>query len=378
MIIPPSAIDEAGPGIDLTNQPSGISIQMSDPVRDLEYARNAVTLMYDLSGFENVRLLFKAMEYGDEPHEPPASPFGDAVNFDGVAVSGDGALWHEIQSLRSLRSDKFTAFNIDLSGALAPLGLAHGNAVRVRFCQYDDNPAPMDGFSIEGIALVGDARPPVLHLAMDDNGATPTVVDASEGLHDQTFIDPGGDPNTSAHSVPGVVGTALHFDGVDDRIVLSAESYREFLGENHDFAVAFWWKTNAPDPAVTKYVLFNRKDTENSFFAYTSQANMTLAFRFGTNEIRWVSKPWTGGADDAWHHYVFMRKGTVVSVYRDGVLGISDDNPENVLSLAPSDINMTIGATPGGNSASPGFVDDFRVYDRSLFEAEIQELAGAG
>ena len=50
MIIPPTNIAQSGPAIDLSNQPEGISLQMSDPVRDLEYARNAVTLTFDLSG----------------------------------------------------------------------------------------------------------------------------------------------------------------------------------------------------------------------------------------------------------------------------------------------------------------------------------------
>jgi len=80
----------------------GLSVQMSDPVRDLEYARNAVTLTFDLSGFEHVRLSFAALEYGDEPHAPKSEEgiekgendgvFGPVADFDldGVAVSADG------------------------------------------------------------------------------------------------------------------------------------------------------------------------------------------------------------------------------------------------------------------------------------------------
>ena len=50
MIIPPASIEQDGPGIELTNQADGVAIEMSDPVTDLAYARNAVTLTYDLSG----------------------------------------------------------------------------------------------------------------------------------------------------------------------------------------------------------------------------------------------------------------------------------------------------------------------------------------
>jgi hypothetical protein len=41
MIILPTNIEQSGPGIELSNQPEGLSVQMSDPVRDLEYARNS-------------------------------------------------------------------------------------------------------------------------------------------------------------------------------------------------------------------------------------------------------------------------------------------------------------------------------------------------
>ena len=165
MNIPPVSIDESGPGIDLTNQAEGVSIQMSDPVTDFEYARNAVTLTFDLSIAVTAVLSFEAMEYGDEPHAPPASPFGDGVNFDGVAISVDGVAWYEIQDLRNLRSDKFTGYTLDLNVIVAGLGLAFTEAFRIRFCQYDNNPAPKDGIFVRDIVVSGDLYPAIFHLS---------------------------------------------------------------------------------------------------------------------------------------------------------------------------------------------------------------------
>lgn len=68
MNILPLSIEQDGPGVDLTDLAEGVSITMSDPVTDFEYARNAVTLQYHLSGALNLRLSFEAMEFGDEPH----------------------------------------------------------------------------------------------------------------------------------------------------------------------------------------------------------------------------------------------------------------------------------------------------------------------
>ena len=161
MRIDPIQIEQSGPGIDLSNLPEGLSVKMSDPVKDFKYARNAVTLTYDLSAHVNVRLSFAAMEFGDEPHAPPPNPFGDDADFDGVAVSADGVAWYEVQDLRHLRSGRFTDYDIDLDAAIAALGLSYGSEFRIRFCQYDNNPAPMDGIFLHGIELTADLRAPV-------------------------------------------------------------------------------------------------------------------------------------------------------------------------------------------------------------------------
>ncbi len=80
MFIPPVSAEQDGPGIELCEGAAGGTIRMSDPVADFEYARNAVTMTFDLSGAVSAVLSFEAMEFGDEPHAPPASPFGDGVN----------------------------------------------------------------------------------------------------------------------------------------------------------------------------------------------------------------------------------------------------------------------------------------------------------
>ena len=314
------------------------------------------------------------MEYGDEPHAPPAGVFADDVNFDGVAVSEDGVDWYEIQDLRSLRSDRFTDYDVDLTEVTAGLGLSFNSAFRIRFCQYDNNPAPKDGIFIQGIALTGDMRLAILHLAMDDNAASPTVADAAAGAHDQTFSDASGDPNTDAHTAPGQVGTALSFDGVDDHITLTPGSYRHVLAADQDSSICLWWKTNAPDPGSLFHFLSNYSSAESSMYAYTSGGDLKLSLRFVPVAIRWVIANWPGGADDEWHHYAVTRRQTVISIYRDGVLAVGSDHAENTLALAPSAGELSIGSNSFGGQASPGFADYFRVYDRALFESEVLEL----
>jgi hypothetical protein len=375
MIIVPSNIAQDGPGIDLTDQPGGIAIMMQDPNPDLAYARNAVTVTYDLTPFEHLRLKFKALEFGDEPHAPPPNPFPDSANFDGVAVSVNGTQWYEIQSLRSLRSDKWTTFDLDMDAIVAGLGLTFTNAFKVRFCQYDNMPAPMDGISLGAIRLEGDGKPPVLHMTMDDNAATAVVVDSSLSAQNQTFVDPAGNPNTSTHTAAGKVGTALSFDAVDDRIHLTPASHAAFLGAGADFSIAFWWKTNSPNPAVTPHILSNFSATESSMFMFSNAGNVILTLKYMNPGARNVTQTWAGGADGQWHHYAIVRKGTVLTIYRDGIVAATNTHADNSLSLAPAGVNLTIGSAPTGGQPAPGFADDFRLYNRALFASEVTALA---
>jgi len=297
MKITPTEIISDGPGVDLSNLPDGISVKMSDPVEDPAYARNAVTLVYDLTDCEHVGLAFAAKEFGEEPHGPPPSPFGDDAAFDGVAVSVDGTAWYEVKALRDLRSDRFLNFDIDLDAEIAQLGLSYNSQFRIRFCQYDNNPAPMDGIFLHGIELMAELSPPVFHLPMDDNAADAIVRDASAGGLDQVFIDPTGDPSTAAHSVPGPNGqTALAFDGVDDLIAFGQTLLGEFFAAGCDFSLAFWYKS--ADPGSTNKYFFRRADDPSKPLTRVSAANdrfywrvpLLLARRLG----RWFRRPSLG------------------------------------------------------------------------------------
>lgn len=378
MNIPPTDILKDGPGIDLSDLPSGISVTMADEDRgrDFRYRRNAVTLTADLSDYERVRLAFRAREYGDEPHAPPPAPFGDDANFDGVAISADGENWYEIQDLRNL-TGTFTAFDIDLDAAAAACGLAYNDAFRVRFCQFDNGPVAWDGIALSHIRLTGEYAGLLLHLPMDDDAEDAVVRDATGG-HDQTFIDPGGDPNTSAHTAAGAVGRSLGYDGIDDRTTLTGPSYRPALAADQDFAICFWWRTNQPDPGQTLHFLSNFAAAASSVLCYTPPGNLSIAVQFVTGETRWVAATWPGGADDRWHHYAIVRQGTIISIYRDGQLAASDDTPENTLALAPADRDLTIGSSPTGNQAGPGWADDLRVYTRSLTAEQVQAVYQLG
>jgi len=375
MVINPTTITENGPGIDLTNLPDGISIKMSDPVKDLKYARNAVTLIYDLSELGLLRLAFEAKEFGDEPHAPPSNPFTGDANFDGVAISVDGDTWYEIQDLRNLRSDKFTAFDIDLDVAIAQYGLAYNSEFRIRFCQYGNNPTPMDGIFLHRIQLTGEpglVGAPVFHLPMDDNEASTMVRDITTGGQDQVFIDPSGDPNTAAHSVPGPNGqTALAFDGVDDRIDFGPMLLGDIVGEERDFTIAFRFRTDA-DPGSDGKTFFCRGTSsvlEPHVRFYVGLDALFCRVGWGGlgNYVSLCSG--AGMLNGQWQHFALRRQNQTLWLWANGVIKENSFFSQN---WPPSAIGQVY---QNSDSDWPFEMADFRAYDRALTDEEIQELS---
>lgn len=380
MKIMPIQITTSGPGVDLSNLPDGLSVKMADPVKDFNYARNNVTLTCDLSQLSQVRLTFEAMELGDEPHEPPSSPFSGDVNFDGVAISEDGVEWYEIQDLRHLRSDRFTTFDIDLDAAISQRGLSYNSDFKIRFCQYDNNPAPMDGIFLHRIELTGEeVGAPVFHLPMDDHADSSTVRDIAAGAQDQVFIDPSGDPNTAAHSVPGPNGeTALSFDGVDDRIDFGLTLLSDIVAADCDFTISFKLRNESGPPQPETKAFFAR-------CGYTlSQAHIRvyvgserLYWRVGWGDNGYVNLlSQTGILNGQWRTVAFRREGQTLSLWIDGLAQDTRTDPNYTGSFyssawQPWAIGQLYQST---QSDWPFEMANFRTYIRALSDEEMAEL----
>jgi M6 family metalloprotease-like protein len=134
-------------------------LTMDDSEVNENPARNETTLTVDLLGQHNVILSFYAKSFNDEDDGPPDIPFVEGADFDGVAVSMDGATWYEIQSLRGLPKDTWTYFEVDLDDAIAPYGLAYTSLFRIRFNHFDNKsinlsePIQSDGIAIDDVEI---------------------------------------------------------------------------------------------------------------------------------------------------------------------------------------------------------------------------------
>ena len=130
-------------------------------------ARNELTLTADLAGETNIKISFYAKEISDESHPSPPSPYLGGADFDGVSVSADGTNWYTVFEFPAGFSE-FTRFVIDLDDEVANHGLTYNNEFRIRFNQFDNSPAPMDGIVIDEISIGAAAIPGVASLPFRD------------------------------------------------------------------------------------------------------------------------------------------------------------------------------------------------------------------
>ncbi|MCX6950826.1 MAG: M36 family metallopeptidase, partial [Verrucomicrobia bacterium] len=157
----------------------GIYHLTMDSSVDGSYSRNEATLTVNLAGERNLVLKFWAKMFSDEPDGPPASPFVDGADFDGVAISADGTNWYEVQSLRSPAiTDGCTQFTVDLDAALAAHGLSYSSTFKIRFNHYDNFAIPVDGFAIDDIVVARISTNRLAFLlpaALAENAAPATI-----------------------------------------------------------------------------------------------------------------------------------------------------------------------------------------------------------
>lgn len=186
---------------------------------------------------------------------------------------------------------------------------------------------------------------------------------------------------TAATFIDGKRGKALSFDGTNDYVGIS--SSKGIIGTAKTGTMAAWIKLVPSGSNKDVYaessnssafpLLILRADTNNKAAAFirdTAGASNTI-----------VSN--TTVADGTWHHIAVTQNssGVFQGVYVDGRLDTASNTGN---SLGAMGVNKTnIGATlyqafPQGVNFVNGQIDEVRVYNRILSEAEIRKLYQSG
>jgi len=201
---------------------------------------------------------------------------------------------------------------------------------------------------------------PVGWWKMNDNAATSTAVDAI-GENDGEYQAGGVAQNTNTGSVAGKRGTALDFDGVNERVVIGDLG----IGGNRPSTVSCWVKLDQ-----VASVKGSHQTILNGIWQHTANDFLYIA---STNDYFNLGGNLTAGV---WHHMVlvFGLYGTEGSVmYLDGI------RYDITLQTGPRDIDIFSSFNLGVTAAFGavylfGELDDVRVFDRELTHDQIIDV----
>jgi sialidase-1 len=170
----------------------------------------------------------------------------------------------------------------------------------------------------------------------------------------------------------GAIGGALAFDGADDAVRLP---YRDELPlGGGDFTASLWFRYTATAGEQPLLWMGGVGTTQPQVWLRGEPASGRvrglITVREGASAVRtaWVS---TSGAhnDGRWHHLALRRGGGRLTLFVDGRASGAPDVPGSVSRDAPFGVH--IGQRVDGRAHFTGALDEVRVWDRALTDAEI-------
>jgi probable HAF family extracellular repeat protein len=204
------------------------------------------------------------------------------------------------------------------------------------------------------------------HWKLDDeSGGT---AEDSAGSHDGTI--------TGATWTDGRLCGALDFDGAGDYVDVG--DVLDFI-DSEDFTITGWFSR---DTFANHHVIVGKRNSISSgqgFIVYVEKIGDDLIFEAGDGSDEFSMTSSTTFTSSGWNHFavVFDESSAVNSkIYING----TDDNESqsgtigDVGSLANA-LAFRIGSEADGGSEFDGRIDDIRVYDRALSQADVEALA---
>jgi len=216
----------------------------------------------------------------------------------------------------------------------------------------------------------------VVYVSFDDPPTDEGVIPG-----DPSHLVASCDNNASACPlfVPGMVGMAGQFDGVDDVISVDDDIRLRF---QESMSMCLW--TRRTGPFVTEYALLAGKafgdDSSNSYEFYLanpSEETLTYDVIFSTDSA--PASGWQSAeATNDWTHVCGIWDGEAWRLFING--GESGFEP---LASAPiyDERPFQIGADIESGTAThffPGEIDEVRLYERALSASEVMTLASEG
>ncbi len=207
----------------------------------------------------------------------------------------------------------------------------------------------------------------VLYLPFDEAVDSTTFADASGNGHVGSC--PGGCPTAG---ISGQVGTALYFDGTNDYVEVP---YDAAFNPNGSFTVAAWVKLDGGSSFRT--VLASRGGSPTRGYNLYATENDVWQFWLNNGNSDWHMVGTEPVVYNIWTHVagVYDRTTFTIQVYVNG----QPAGSQSGVTFAPNaQYPLRVGAGTTEQSPLfffPGSIDDVRVYNGALTQAEIQDIA---
>ncbi|HTO69515.1 MAG TPA: LamG-like jellyroll fold domain-containing protein [Myxococcota bacterium] len=238
------------------------------------------------------------------------------------------------------------------------------------FCDNCPNLANADQTDANNDGL-GDACGPIAAFNFDTLSAKSTVADSSPYHNNGTLSDSGVDLVSNGHD-----GGALKFSG--GAVTLPVSSVLDLSGSSQALTLEAWVD---PNDNTAKWRTVIQKLPEDYYLQASAKsshignnANLGLTLGSSTADRTWLSSGIGPAPSNKWTHLAATYNDVTgeEKFYVNGVL----TNSQSQLS-PPRNINITASPLMIGNDGQSGdefigLIDDVRVYNRVLSQAEIQ------
>ncbi len=197
-----------------------------------------------------------------------------------------------------------------------------------------------------------------------DDATGATAQDSSDYGNHGTLMN----MNPASNWVAGRIEGALRFDGIDDYVDCGDTASLQITGT--EISVAAWVKWDTAEEYSGIAMKTSSGDWIDGYGLYADTDSDSVNFYVTDYGIR-ASKSFT--ADDQWHHVVGTYDGSNVRVWVDGVEGTGRSYTG---SIGNADHSFEIGRGADDSYNFSGALDDVRVYNVALTDADILGLLG--
>ena len=214
------------------------------------------------------------------------------------------------------------------------------------------------GLALTNVVEAQDDQGLIGWWKMDEVSGT-VAADSSGNGNDGTVV--GG-----AQWVSGYIDGAIDFDGDDDYIDCGHDPVFNTAGE---MTVATWLTVRSVPTAWASVV------AKGEYSWRLSCENLQPMFHFGITIWSATNPSIAGGTAvgfNEWHHVAGTYDGANINVYLDGSL---DGTIATTSPIGVNAANVLIGENPEAAGRNwDGMIDDVRIYNRALSQAELGEL----